>query len=122
MVEMPPLPDKEYYSIGEVSSIVKVPAYVLRFWETEFSVIRPERHSGQRKYQKKDIEMICQVKDLLYTRKFTIPGARKHLKAERLSQEEGVQLNAEFSAPQPVPVDTIREIRQELEDLLNYLR
>ena len=77
------IPDKLYFRIGEVSKIVKLPTYVLRFWETEFSRIRPKRTSaGQRLYTRKDIELILKIKNLLYEKKFTIQGARRHLTAK----------------------------------------
>jgi len=77
------LPDKLYYKIGEVSSISGLPAYVLRFWETEFGRIRPQRSpSGQRLYRKSDVELILKVKHLLHEKKFTIPGAKQYLKDE----------------------------------------
>ena len=76
------IPDKLYFRIGEVSKLVKLPAYVLRFWETEFPRIRPKRtSSGQRLYTRKDIELILKIKNLLYEKKFTIQGARRHLSA-----------------------------------------
>ncbi len=76
-----PLPDKLYFKIGEVSEITGVPAYVLRFWETEFNSFKPKRtSSGRRLYRKKDVELVCRIKDLLYNKKYTIPGARLHLK------------------------------------------
>ena len=71
------LPDKLYFKVGEVSSIVGVPAYVLRFWESEFKKINPKRtSSGQRLYRKKDVELILWIKHLLYEKKFTIEGAK----------------------------------------------
>ena len=77
------IPDKLYFRIGEVSKIVALPTYVLRFWETEFSRLRPKRtSSGQRLYTRKDIELIFKIKDLLYEKKFTIRGARRHLAAK----------------------------------------
>jgi len=77
------IPDKLYFRIGEVSKIVKLPTYVLRFWETEFSRMRPKRtSSGQRLYTRKDIELILKIKNLLYEKKFTIQGARRHLAAK----------------------------------------
>jgi len=76
------IPDKHYFRVGEVSRIAGVPAHVLRFWESEFSQVRPKRTgSGQRLYRKKDVETILEIKDLLYQKKFTIPGARQHLKS-----------------------------------------
>jgi DNA-binding transcriptional MerR regulator len=76
------IPDKLYFRIGEVSKITGLPTHVLRFWESEFSRIRPKRTaSGQRLYIRRDIELILQIKNLLYERKFTIQGARQHLTA-----------------------------------------
>ena len=76
------IPDKLYFRIGEVSKIVGLPTYVLRFWETEFPRIRPKRtSSGQRLYTRNDIELVLKIKHLLYDRKFTIQGARQHLSA-----------------------------------------
>ena len=76
-------PDKLYYKIGEVSSIAGLPAYVLRFWETEFGRIRPKRTpSGQRLYRKGDVELILKIKHLLHEKKFTIPGAKQYLRNE----------------------------------------
>ncbi|MFH1981254.1 MAG: MerR family transcriptional regulator [Pseudomonadota bacterium] len=79
------IPDKLYFRVGEVSRIAGVEAHVLRFWESEFSQIRPKRtSSGQRLYRKKDVETILDIKDLLYRQKYTIPGARQHLKNRTL--------------------------------------
>lgn len=76
----PHLPDKLYFKIGEVSQLADVPPYVLRFWETEFSRIKPSRsESGQRLYRRKDVERILMIKHLLYDRKFTIQGAKQYL-------------------------------------------
>jgi DNA-binding transcriptional MerR regulator len=86
------IPDKLYFRIGEVSKIVDLAPYVLRFWETEFSKIKPKRtSSGRRLYTQKDIELITQIKYLLYEKKFTIQGARQHIdrrvgKKEKLKQ------------------------------------
>jgi DNA-binding transcriptional MerR regulator len=72
------IPDKLYFKIGEVSEVVGVPAYVLRFWESEFKQIRPKRTaSGQRLYRRRDVELILKIKNLLYNQKFTIQGARR---------------------------------------------
>ena len=77
---MPTIPDKLYFKIGEVSDIADVPAYVLRFWESEFKRISPKSTSaGQRLYRKRDVELILKIKDLLYNKKFTIQGARRYL-------------------------------------------
>ena len=95
--------DKLYYKVSEVSVIAGVPAYVLRFWETEFRWIRPKRtHTGRRLYTKRDIDLILKVKHLLYDKKFTIQGAKQHLKAES-SKKKG-----------KAPAVSLDEIRSEL--------
>ena len=77
------IPDKLYFRIGEVSKITGLPTHVLRFWESEFSRIRPKRTaSGQRLYTRRDIDLILNIKNLLYERKFTIRGARQQLTAQ----------------------------------------
>ena len=104
------LPDKLYFKVGEVSKIVDVPAYVLRFWETEFKRIKPKRtSSGQRLYRKSDVELILQIKYLLYEKRFTIQGAKQHLKAKAVGKGEKV---AEI---------TLHEIRLELENIRNLI-
>jgi DNA-binding transcriptional MerR regulator len=83
------IPEKFYFKIGEVSKIAGVPTHVLRFWESEFPKINPRRTaSGQRLYTRKDVELVLEIKTLLYQRRFTIDGARQHLRlrsAEDLS-------------------------------------
>ena len=106
------IPDKLYYKIGEVSKITGLPAYVLRFWETEFSHIRPHRTaSGQRRYRKKDVEMILKVKHLLHDRKFTIRGARQHL------GQAGPPAQSS-----PAKATVIEELRRELAGIRELLR
>jgi len=81
------IPDKFYFKIGEVADLLDLPTHVLRFWETEFRRIKPKRTaSGQRLYRKIDVELIVQIKHLLYEKKYTIPGAKKHLKNRRVHQ------------------------------------
>ncbi len=74
------IPDK-YFCIGEVSKITHLPPYILRFWETQFKELRPQKsRGGHRRYQKKDVELVLWIKNLLYEKKFTINGARKELR------------------------------------------
>jgi DNA-binding transcriptional MerR regulator len=104
------LPDKLFFKVGEVSTIAGVPAYVLRFWETEFSRIKPKRTpAGQRLYRKSDVALILQIKHLLYDKKFTIPGARQHLK-DSAKKKTG-----------PPDALTLDEIRRELEAIQKIL-
>ena len=82
---MAPAIKKLYYSISEVSEITKLKAYVLRYWETEFSQLSPPKNrAGNRTYRQKDIEIILKIKDLLYDKKYTIDGARNCLKGKDL--------------------------------------
>ncbi|MFH1654096.1 MAG: MerR family transcriptional regulator [Pseudomonadota bacterium] len=75
------IPNKLYFRIGEVSDLVGVKPYVLRYWETEFGDIKPTKSkSGQRLYKRRDVEMLMKIKELLYNERFTIDGARKRLK------------------------------------------
>lgn len=81
MADEPEVPVKLYYRIGEVSQIVGVEPHVLRYWETEFRSIRPQKsRKGQRIYSRRDVDKLLKVKDLLYTHGFTIAGARKRLR------------------------------------------
>ena len=81
MSKVSPKVKKLYYSIGEVSDITGLKAYVLRYWETEFSQLKPPKNrAGNRTYRQKDIDLIMQVKSLLYDKKYTIDGARTVLK------------------------------------------
>jgi DNA-binding transcriptional MerR regulator len=99
--------DKIYFKIGEVSSAVGIPAYVLRFWESEFDQIRPKRtSSGQRLYRKKDIALITTIKDLLYNKKFTIPGAKRYIR----------------SHSEPPEDSSIRRLLYEIRSELQFLR
>ena len=105
------LPDKLYFKVGEVSAIVGVPAYVLRFWEAEFKKINPKRSaSGQRLYRKSDIELILKIKHLLYEKKFTIQGAKQHLKIKPDEKKE---------KPSTISLDEIREGLKSIRDLIS---
>jgi DNA-binding transcriptional MerR regulator len=79
----PVIPDKLYFRIGDVARLLALPAYVLRFWETEFPQLRPNKAgTGQRLYRRKDVEIALRIKTLLYEQGYTIPGARQVLRAE----------------------------------------
>jgi len=80
------IPDKLYFRIGDVATLCSLPAYVLRFWETEFPQLKPHKGgSGQRLYRKRDVEIVLEIKRLLYDEGFTIAGARKSLAEKRAS-------------------------------------
>ena len=83
------IPNKLFFRIGEVCKIVDLEPFVLRFWETEFPNLAPEKSkSGHRVYKRKDIEMVLRIKELLYERGYTIAGARKQLTRTRASKED----------------------------------
>src|SRR2546422_5444903 len=106
---LPEIPDKLFFRIGEVCEIVGVEPYVLRFWETEFPNLAPEKSkSGHRVYKRRDVEMVLRIKDLLYERGFTIAGARKQLSHSRGGKDARDQL--------------LIQIRKELKDILTLLR
>src|ERR1700704_1536495 len=81
-VVQPDIPDKLFFRIGEVSDLVGVEAYVLRYWESEFPGLSPRKsETGQRMFRRKDVELLLRIKHLLYDQKFTIEGARKALQS-----------------------------------------
>ncbi|MDY7032214.1 MAG: MerR family transcriptional regulator [Thermodesulfobacteriota bacterium] len=84
-----PIPEKLYYKIGEVSEIAGVEPYVLRYWESEFDIVKPSRtRSKQRLYRRKDLELILAIKKLLYEEQFTIAGAKKRLKESSIKNDK----------------------------------
>ncbi|MES0363320.1 MAG: MerR family transcriptional regulator [Desulfobacteria bacterium] len=107
------IPEKRYFRIGEVSALTSIESYVLRYWETEFPKIKPARsRSGQRLYKRRDIEIILQIKDLLYQKKFTIAGAKKHLQQEKASKPSDAD-------SQRLMLEQVREELITIRDLLN---
>jgi DNA-binding transcriptional MerR regulator len=87
-----PIPEKLYFKIKEVSEITGVEPYISRYWESEFNIINPSRtKSKQRLYRRKDLELILEIKKLLYEKQFTIAGAKKKLKESNLSEEKNFQ-------------------------------
>lgn len=111
------VPDKLYFRIGEVARLCRLPAYVLRFWETEFPQLKPVKSStGQRMYRKRDVESVLRIKKLLYEDGFTIAGARTQLRDENKSDRTQSTL--------PFPLQSSRNvayIRQELQQILHIL-
>ena len=95
------IPEKIYFKIGEVCDLVGVQAHVLRYWETEFPMLSPQKNkSGQRSYRRRDVEMALKIKQLLYKEMFTIAGARKKLQADA---RVGSASKNETPAPAPGP-------------------
>jgi len=123
------IPDKLYFRIGEVSRLAGIKPYVLRFWETEFSTLGPKKSGkGHRLYRRKDVELVLEIKHLLYDKRFTIEGARKHLDtrtrephakaADSAAKKSARKQGDLFNDPAPM----FREIRKGLTEILAMLR
>ncbi|MFQ5903403.1 MAG: MerR family transcriptional regulator [Candidatus Binatia bacterium] len=116
---MPPrLPDKLYFKIGEVSHIVGVKPYVLRYWETEFNLLKPGKApSRHRLYKKKDVELLLEIKRLLYAEGYTIEGARKKLKEGKKEERQQLKLSLSDSKYK----NTLIKIKKDLQSLRKML-
>ena len=109
--ELPAIPSKRYFTIGEVSELCDVKPHVLRYWEQEFPTLRPVKRRGNRRYyQRHDVILIRQIRSLLYEQGYTIGGARQKL-AGQSAKEDSNQSQ-----------QIVHQMRAELEDLLQYLR
>lgn len=116
-----PIPDKLFFRIGEVSQLVGVEPYVLRYWESEFPGLSPKKSStGQRMFRRKDVELLLHIKHLLYNEKFTIEGARKALKTGKGIEEKPTEAVVAQEELFPVP-DPLPGIRKELVAILKLL-
>lgn len=112
------IPEKLYYKIGEVSEITGIEPYVLRYWESEFKIVSPSRtHSKQRLYRKKDLELILEIKKLLYEEKFTIAGAKKKLQKTKGLKDQQMKLEL----PEKRYREALIRVKKELEDLHGLL-
>ena len=112
------IPDKLYFRIGEVARLCEVPAYVLRFWESEFPQLKPNKGgTGQRLYRRRDVEMALRVKTLLKDEGYTIPGARQVLKSEFKQKQPQLSL---LTADSP-DSKQLRSLRRELEAIAAML-
>lgn len=117
------IPDKLYFRIGDVAKLCAVPAYVLRFWESEFPQLKPNKGgTGQRLYRRRDVETALRIKALLYEEGFTIPGARQALKAEQRQKEPQLSLAiVEGDVAQPTDRQALLALQREMNDLLKLL-
>ncbi len=126
--QRPEIPDKLYFRIGEVSRLAGIKPYVLRFWETEFSSLGPKKSGkGHRLYRRKDVELVLEIKRLLYEKRYTIEGARKFLDARpREAAAKAAELPSKRARTQgdlfhdPAPL--LEEIRKELLEILTILQ
>jgi DNA-binding transcriptional MerR regulator len=122
---------KLYYSIGEVCKLTGLKSYVLRYWETEFRELRPPKNrAGNRTYRKKDIDIILQIKELLYDKKFTIEGARNQLAIthkgtdeleEQKKEKPAKKVEKEESTLSPKETSVLLEVRDQLKSILDLI-
>ena len=110
---------KLYYSISEVSDLVGVKAHVLRYWETQFKMLRPRKgRGGARMYRKRDVEILFDIKQLLYDQRFTIEGAKRKLLDDRVNEKD--QMGLPFAKLDRE--EALRGLREDLQELLDFLR
>jgi DNA-binding transcriptional MerR regulator len=116
--ELPEIPAKRYFTIGEVSELCEVKPHVLRYWEQEFTQLKPVKRRGNRRYyQRQDVILIRQIRTLLYEQGFTIGGAR-----QRMAGQNVPEIVEESAAKQPaVNINLVREMIEEVEEALSYL-
>tara|TARA_B100000029_G_C17184506_1_gene818243 strand:+ start:312 stop:686 length:375 start_codon:yes stop_codon:yes gene_type:complete len=113
---------KLYYSIGEVSEMTGLKQYVLRFWESEFSQLNPNKNrAGNRVYRTIDIDLINEIKSLLYDRKFTIQGAKNYLKGKDTKDEKMLNLKKMVAASTSDNLQFLKDIKSSLDEILDIL-
>lgn len=116
-VTLPEIPDKLFFRIGEVSKLLGVEPYVLRFWESEFPGLSPKKtDTGHRLFRRKDVELLFEIKHLLYEKRFTIEGARQKLRADKSASIETIPAQRSLFLDEP-----LAQIRRELAEVLEIL-
>jgi DNA-binding transcriptional MerR regulator len=117
---LPEIPDKLYYRIGEVARLCGVETYVLRFWETEFPQLKPNKSgAGQRLYRRREVDLARRIRHLLYEEGYTIPGARQAIQAETRKPVESGQMHLAEAGPKSAP--KLGKLRTELKEILGML-
>ena len=113
---------KLYYSISEVSEITGLKQYVLRYWETEFSQLKPGKNrAGNRIYRSHDVDIIMEIKSLLYDRKFTIKGAQQHLKYPSEKSSQLIEKKNILKLSNSIDSQTLKDLKQGLDDLIKLV-
>ena len=113
---------KLYYSISEVSEITGLKQYVLRYWETEFSQLKPGKNrAGNRIYRSHDVDTIIEIKSLLYDRKFTIKGAQQHLKYPSEKSSQLIEKKKILNLSNSIDIQTLKDLKQGLDDLIKLV-
>ncbi|GAB6070659.1 MerR family transcriptional regulator [Thiomicrorhabdus hydrogeniphila] len=111
------LPDKKYFTIGEVADICQLKSHVLRYWEQVFPQLEPSKRRGRRYYQKNDVILVLEIKSLLQDQGFTIPGAKARLSKREVDVSDTTNLNSE----QKNAVETLQQIKNELSEFRSYI-
>jgi DNA-binding transcriptional MerR regulator len=115
------IPDKLYFRIGEVARLCDVPAYVLRFWESEFPQLKPHKGgTGQRLYRRRDVETVLHIKSLLYDEGYTISGARQAIRTEQKQKAPQLALDIDVARPAD-PSRQLRKLQKEMRELVAHL-
>jgi DNA-binding transcriptional MerR regulator len=110
--------EKLYYSISEASTMTQVKPHVLRYWETQFKVLKPRKNTaGNRMYRKKDLNLVLLIKELLYDKGFTIAGAQKHLSEEKTAVKDQTQMNFGDVDRAAMLLEVQRELKSLLRDV-----
>jgi DNA-binding transcriptional MerR regulator len=117
-VAVPEIPDKFYFKIGEVSSLLGVKPYVVRFWETEFDLAPAKNRSRHRVYKKHEVQTLLEIRRLLYDERFTIEGAQKKLKERMKNKSKQLGLNLEDKKQKAV----LQKVKKDLEKIREMLR
>ncbi len=117
------IPNKLFFRIGDAAELLDLKPYVLRFWETEFPMVRPTKsRSGQRVYRKKDVEMLFLIKHLLYVERFSIEGARKRIRDLKLKPGLAVSQARPPAAKDPAPTPSVRVDSSKVREILDSAR
>lgn len=111
------LPDKKYFTIGEVADICQLKSHVLRYWEQVFPQLEPSKRRGRRYYQKNDVILVLEIKSLLHDQGFTIPGAKS-----RLSKRDVDLSDASLNVEQKTTVEELQQMKNELIEFRKYIQ
>ncbi|VAW48601.1 Transcriptional regulator PA2737, MerR family [hydrothermal vent metagenome] len=111
------LPDKKYFTIGEVAKICQLKSHVLRYWEQVFPQLEPSKRRGRRYYQRADLELVLEIKSLLHDQGFTIPGAKSKLVQKVIPPQEMAK-----SSTQAVVIELLQTMQQETQEFRNYIQ
>ncbi|MDG6778409.1 MerR family transcriptional regulator [Thiomicrorhabdus sp. zzn3] len=110
------LPDKKYFTIGEVAELCSLKSHVLRYWEQVFPQLEPSKRSGRRYYQRNDVELILEIRSLLHDQGFTIPGAKARLAKNRVNPN-----SADLPEEKRSVLEQMQTIRNEIKEFRNYI-